>query len=112
MLYLGSPTSQLEIAAIFAGRRYQLGLSSRAADDLSGCQEGWVAKVECGVKSIGPMSFQAIAGALGLRWVVHDGRLHLFADDEALPAMTRRLRGSCRSRPVKSRVLLLLSSAA
>ncbi len=99
MRYLGSPSSQAEIAAIFAARRYELKISTRALDDLAGCPDGWCAKTECGVKAIGSGSFQNIAGALGVRWLVVEGRLFLWADDSAIPPLTRRFIGTCKSRP-------------
>jgi len=99
MRYIGTPVSQLEIAAIFAGRRYELQISTRCCDWISGLPDGLNAKIECGSKRVGLMSFTSLAGALGVRWLVHDGQLHLFADDSALPSITRGYVGTCRSRP-------------
>lgn len=99
MLYLGSPSTQREIAAIFARRRYELQISTRCCDWICGLPDGLNAKIECGTKRVGVMSFTSLCGAMGICWLVHDGQLHLFADDEALPAMTRRYLRTCQSRP-------------
>jgi hypothetical protein len=45
-------------------RRKQLGLTMLELDEKSGCQSGYSAKLICGDKNFGPMSMDAILGAL------------------------------------------------
>jgi len=46
------------------------------------------------MKRFGPMSLQALLGALGLQWLVVDDGLLIVADDDMLPTRTRRLLGT------------------
>ena len=64
-------------------RRLELGMTSVALDDAAGVADGYSSKIECGSKRLGDMSLGALLTAMGCKLV-------LIADDDALPAITRR----------------------
>jgi len=51
-------------------RRYSLGLPRMAVDAISGLQDGYTAKIECGAKRLSPLSLSCLLGALGLELLV------------------------------------------
>ena len=59
-----------ELLAACIARRHELGLSQMAVDEISGLQGGYVGKLECGAKRLGPMSFPCLLQALGLELLV------------------------------------------
>jgi hypothetical protein len=63
-------------------RRLDLWLSV-ALDDAAGVADGYSSKIECRSKRLGDMALGAILKAMGCK-------LALIADDDALPAITRR----------------------
>ncbi len=80
---VGTASTPREIANCLRSRRLELGLTQSAVCHLAGVQDGYVGKLEVGVRTLGPMSLGAMLGALGLR-------LAVIADDASLPAITRR----------------------
>jgi hypothetical protein len=56
--------SQLREAIAF--RRQQLGLRQLDADEKSGLQTGYFGKLECGVRTLGPLSLPMALAALDL----------------------------------------------
>lgn len=96
---LGFATTERQLAAMLAERRRELDISQVVLDDIAGLAERHLAKIECGTKGLGAMSFTALAGALGIVWLAVEGGIVLIADDDALPARTRAAigtRGLCR----------------
>ncbi len=87
MRVVGECTSLSELMKLVAARRYELRIASLALDQIAGVADGYVSKLECGMKRPGDMSLPSILGALGLR-------LALIADDDALPARTRSAIGT------------------
>lgn len=63
---LGVIREYSDLRSVIAQRRRQLGLSQLVTDDISGCQSGYQAKIECGLKNLGDMSFGSILGALDM----------------------------------------------
>jgi hypothetical protein len=55
-----------ELVQALAARRRELGLRQLEVDDLAGIQSGYLGKIECFDRRLGPMSGPAIIGALGL----------------------------------------------
>ena len=49
-----------------AARRKELGWSQRELDDITGLQEGYVSKLECGDRCFGPLSLALTLQALGV----------------------------------------------
>ena len=64
------PKSYPDLIAVLVRRRRELGLTTSELDDVSGMQLGYVAKLENGSKNLGPMSFDTMLSALGLRVVL------------------------------------------
>ena len=79
---VGFASSPKELAELLAKRRYQLGVASRAMDDIAGLADGHVSKLECGTKTLGGMSLPLLLEAMGCR-------LALIADDATIPAKTK-----------------------
>jgi len=88
MRVIGTAATYPDLLRILAQRRRELGISQRALDDACGVPDGYVGKLEVGTRNLGPMSMQALLGALGLRIAV-------FEADEPLPARVQELVGSC-----------------
>jgi hypothetical protein len=55
-----------ELVETISFRRRELGLRQLEVDDLAGIQSGYLGKIECFDRRLGPMSGPAILGALGL----------------------------------------------
>ena len=62
--------SYQELKKALIALRHELGLSQLEVDDIAGLQSGYLSKLECGMKNMGPMSLDALLGALGLKLVV------------------------------------------
>jgi hypothetical protein len=60
-------TSYAELRAALADRRKTMGLKQLDVDHIAGLQSGYTGKLEAQVKNFGPMSFDAMLGALGLK---------------------------------------------
>ncbi len=54
-------------------RRMDLGHTSLEIDAIAGLQDGYAAKIECGLKGLGPVSFPLFP-AIGLRLALAEGR--------------------------------------
>jgi hypothetical protein len=91
MELLGLASTPQEIAGLLDLQRRRLGLTNLCLDDLSGVQQGYTGKLFAGVKRLGEMSLPALLGAVGCKIVV-------VADDDWLPAVTRRHVGSFSDR--------------
>mgnify|MGYP001546986344 CR=1 FL=1 len=59
-----------ELTAAIAARRRELGLTQLALDDRTGLPDGYVSKIECGLRRFGDLSMELVLQALGLRLVV------------------------------------------
>jgi transcriptional regulator with XRE-family HTH domain len=69
--------SYSDLRSAVAMRRHELGLTQLEVDDIAGLQSGYLSKLECGLKNFGPMSLDAVLGALGLEIVlVRSGEVH------------------------------------
>lgn len=89
MHVVGECSSISELMKLIAARRYELRIASLALDHAVGVADGYVSKLECGVKRPGDMSLPALLVALGLK-------LQVVADDDALPARVGALVGTSR----------------
>jgi hypothetical protein len=58
--------SYAELIALIEARRRELGLSMLEVDWRAGLQDGYFAKVSCGLKHMGRLSFGLILDTLGL----------------------------------------------
>ncbi|MBG0795892.1 hypothetical protein IYY11_21270 [Methylocystis sp. H62] len=96
MRVVGECTSLSELMKLVAARRYELRIASLALDQAVGVADGYVSKLECGMKRPGEMSLPSILGALGLK-------LQVIADDDALPASVRALVGTSHYVPPSHR---------
>lgn len=72
-----------ELVALLVRRRHDLGMSQIDMDHRTGLADGYVAKIECGTKRLGPTSLPCILGALGVSLLV--------IPDSDLPSMAIRL---------------------
>ncbi|MBB4378228.1 hypothetical protein [Bradyrhizobium sp. SBR1B] len=59
-----------ELVEALRARRDELNISHETIDAISGVQPGYTSKILAGIKNLGPMSFGALLGALGLAVVV------------------------------------------
>lgn len=82
MRLIGLPNSPEEIVECLAARRYELGITQRAIDQIAGLADGHTSKIECGTKRLGDISLPALLATLGLR-------IAIVAEDERLPERTR-----------------------
>lgn len=74
---IGNVSEYADLRALIAARRKQLGLSQLALDDIAGTQQGYTAKIECGTRHFGDVSFGCILGALGIEFAaVRTGGTH------------------------------------
>lgn len=96
MRVVGECRSISDVMKLVSARRYELRIASRALDDIAGVADGYVSKLECGMKRPGDMSLPSILGALGLKLLV-------VADDNALPARTRSAIGTSHYVPPADR---------
>jgi hypothetical protein len=62
--------SYSELRSAFAVRQRELGLTHLEVDDIAGLQTGYFSKLQCGLKNFGPMSLDAVLGALGVEIVL------------------------------------------
>ena len=67
---IGVARSYEDIVAACRSRRQELGLPQLTIDEIAGLQSGYVGKIECGDKRLGPMSLPCLLGALGLELVM------------------------------------------
>jgi transcriptional regulator with XRE-family HTH domain len=68
-----------ELRRAIAARRHELGLTQLEVNFRAGLQDGYVNKIECGIRHFGDMSLGVVLEALGLELVVRP------RDPEALP---------------------------
>jgi transcriptional regulator with XRE-family HTH domain len=73
--------SQLRVA--ISARRRQLGLRQLEADEKAGLQPGYVGKLECGDRHLGPLSLPMLLAAL-------DCDLYLAPRSDAAPVIEQR----------------------
>ena len=65
-----------ELVTHLVRRRHDLGMSQIDMDARTGLADGYVAKIECGTKRLGPTSLPCILGALGVSiLIVPDSQL-------------------------------------
>jgi len=87
MRVIGTAATYPDLLHILAERRRELGVSQRALDDALGVADGYVGKLEVGMRNLGPMSMQALLEALGVRILVAE-------TGEQLPARVQALVGT------------------
>jgi hypothetical protein len=51
---VGHVSNVRELAGVMRARRVELGIAQRALDHVSGLQEGYTGKLECGARRLGP----------------------------------------------------------
>jgi hypothetical protein len=69
--------SYSELRSALDIRKHELGLSNLEVDDIAGLNSGCFSKLTCGMKNFGPMSLDAVLGALGVEIVlVRSGEVH------------------------------------
>jgi hypothetical protein len=54
---------------VFRGRIRELGLTYATVDGLAGLPDGYCAKLMCGMRKLGPITIQALCGALAIGFV-------------------------------------------
>jgi len=86
---IGHAYSPNEIVKLIAKRHYQLGISSRHLDQITGLADGHTSKIECGSRKLGDISLPALLATLGLK-------LAVVVDDEILPLQTQCARESSK----------------
>jgi hypothetical protein len=91
---IGAAVTPQEIANLCNARRIELGISQTDLDHAAGWAGGYSSKLFAHdyKKNFGVMSLQVMLEALGLK-------LAVVADDEALPAITRRIVEERRRNP-------------
>lgn len=90
-----------ELLAALVARRHDIALPQREVDAISGLQDGYVAKLECGKKRLGMVSLECLLGALGVELVLVATIPHHLAQKRVAPglpasAMLRGDRGIAR----------------
>ncbi|MEJ0093895.1 MAG: hypothetical protein WDN46_20900 [Methylocella sp.] len=58
------------IVCAIRDRRKELGLVSLEIEEIAGLQQGYLAKIEAGMKGLGPLSLDSLLPALGLKFQV------------------------------------------
>jgi len=81
--------TRCDILRIIRSRRKELGISAAVLDELAGLPDRYTSKLECGTKNLGRLSLPLLLDALGLKLVI-------VANDEAIPASTKRFVGSLK----------------
>ena len=75
--FLASASTYEELRELLIARRKSLGLSQLDVDEISGLPTGYVAKLECSMKRMGPLSLMCLLGALKVRLaLVPDAATH------------------------------------
>jgi hypothetical protein len=87
--FLPSAGNYDELRQLLIARRKSLGLSQLETDEISGLPSGYVAKLECCTKRMGPLSLMCLLGALKVR-------LALIPDAASYPDLTVSSEGLVR----------------